>query len=38
MEEGSRIFAASAVLVAVSVGVLLFFAFWMKRHSKNKDE
>ena len=38
MEEGSRIFAASAVLVAVSVGVLLFFAFWLKKQSKNKDK
>ena len=38
MEEGSRIFAASAVLVAASAGVLIFVAFWMKRHSKNKDK
>ena len=35
MEEGSRIFAASAVLVIVSVGVLIFFIFWLKKHSKN---
>ncbi len=34
MEEGSRIFAASAALVIASVGVLIFFAFWMKRNSK----
>ncbi|MCI9110077.1 MAG: hypothetical protein HFI00_18265 [Lachnospiraceae bacterium] len=27
MEEGSRIFAASAALVIASVGVLIFFAF-----------
>ena len=32
MEEGSRIFAASAALVIASVGVLIFFAFWMKRN------
>ena len=38
MEEGSRIFAASTVLVAASVGVLVCFAFWMKRNSKNKDK
>lgn len=35
MEEGSKIFAASAVLVIVSAGVLIFFVFWLKRHSKN---
>lgn len=35
-EKGSRIFAASAVLVIVSLGVLIFFAFWMKRHSKKQ--
>ena len=34
MEEGSRIFAASAILVAASVGVLILFAFWVKRNSK----
>ena len=38
MEEGSRIFAASTVLVAASIGVLVCFAFWMKRNSKNKDK
>ncbi len=38
MEEGSKIFAASTVLVAASAGVLIFVAFWMKRHSKNKDK
>ncbi len=38
MEEGSRIFAASTVLVAASVGVLVCFAFWMKRNLKNKDK
>ena len=30
MEEGSRIFAVSAILVAASVGVLILFAFWVK--------
>ena len=34
MEEGSRIFAVSAILVAASVGVLILFAFWVKRNSK----
>ena len=34
MEEGSRIFAASAILVAASVGVLILFAFWVRRNSK----
>lgn len=38
MEEGSRIFAASAVLVTVSVGVLIFFAFWLKKHSKKTKQ
>ena len=38
MEEGSRIFAASTVLVAASIGVLVCFAFWIKRNSKNKGK
>ena len=38
MEEGSKIFAASTVLVAASAGVLIFVAFWLKKQSKNKDK
>ncbi len=38
MEEGSKIFAASTVLVAASAGVLIFVAFWLKKQSKNKNK
>ena len=34
MEEGSRIFAASAALVIASVGVLIFFAIWLKKRPR----
>ena len=36
MEVGSRIFAASAILVAASSGVLIFFALWIRKHTKSR--
>ena len=34
MEEGSRIFAASAAMVIASVGVLIFFAIWLRKRPR----
>lgn len=38
MEEGSRIFVMSAVVAIAAAGLLIFFALWMRKHTKQQEK